>query len=257
MLYFDQAGVTLYCGDCRDLLPELPADLVLTDPPYGDTSCAWDDKVDGWIERLRAPQLWLFGSMRSILGGAPVGWRHVQEIVWEKQNGTGLHNDRFRRVHEFVVHFLRDGLKWSEAYKCPQFTNDATARTVRRKRRPAHWGKIEAGAYTSQDGGPRLRRSVMRVRSCHGEAVHPTQKPTALLEPLIDYSCPPLGVVLDPFAGSGSTLIAARALGRRAIGVEIDERHCEAAANRLAQGALDFEPAPAQPASAAEEERGG
>lgn len=240
--YYERGGVSLYHGDCRELLPSIAADLVIGDPPYGDTSIDWDQHVEGWIEKLQAPQLWLFGSMRSLLAtGIPAGWRHVQEVVWEKQNGSSLLNDRFRRVHELVVHFAKVDLPWEALHHEAQVTMDATARTVRRKRRPAHWGAIDEGHFSSIDGGPRLMRSVLHVRSCHGEAQHPTQKPTALLEPLIAYSCPPSGLVLDPFAGSGSTLIAARNLGRRAVGIEADERYCAIAASRLAQEVFDFE----------------
>jgi site-specific DNA-methyltransferase (adenine-specific) len=65
---------------------------------------------------------------------------------------------------------------------------------------------------------------------------HPTPKPVSLMQTLLAH-CPP-GVIADPFAGSGATLVAARALGRRAVGVEIEEQHCEVIANRLAQGDL-------------------
>jgi site-specific DNA-methyltransferase (adenine-specific) len=83
--------------------------------------------------------------------------------------------------------------------------------------------------------------SVLRVRSIHGYAIHPTEKPVGVLDPLIRYACPPGGLVLDLFAGSGSTLDAARQSGRRAIGIEGDERYIEAAATRLSQDVIDFE----------------
>jgi site-specific DNA-methyltransferase (adenine-specific) len=67
----------------------------------------------------------------------------------------------------------------------------------------------------------------------HHGAVHPTEKPVELLDPLIRYACPPGGLVVDPFAGSGSTLDAARQSGRRAIGIEKHEPYAEAAARRL------------------------
>ena len=84
-------------------------------------------------------------------------------------------------------------------------------------------------------------RSVIYCRSMHGRALHPTEKPAGILEPLIAYGCPPGGTVFDPMAGSGATGAAAKAIGRRSVLIEADERYCEIAARRLAQDVLDFE----------------
>ena len=235
--YYDEGGITIYHGDCREVLPSLsPAEVAIADPPYGVTSLSWDERVDGWLDVLPVCNLWCFGSMRFFMAQAFDGWAYAQEVVWEKHNGSIFHADRFRRVHEFAVQFYRGA--WESIYRAPVYTNDATARTLRRKRRPAHSGHIEASAYASRDGGPRLQRSVIRVRSMHGTATHPTQKPEGIVRPLIEYSCPPDGMVLDPFMGSGTTLRAAKDLGRKAIGIEIEERYCEIAAKRMAQEVL-------------------
>lgn len=241
--YFEREGVVLYHGDCRDLLPAIGAvDAVVTDPPYGDTSLEWDVPVERWLELLASSQLWCFGSMRFFMDHAETfrraSWRYAQDIVWEKHNGSGFAADRFKRVHEHALHFYRG--RWNELYRDVPRTHDATARQVRRKTRPTHTGDIGRGHHVSVDGGPRLARSVIEVRSCHGDAIVPTQKPVALLELLVQFSVPPGGVVLDCFAGSCSTLEAARRLGRRAIGIEIDERTCELAAAQLASGVLAF-----------------
>lgn len=238
--FFEAPGVTLYHGDAREILPALPAqDLILTDPPYGETSLAWDRWPEGWLTlaATTAPQLWCFGSLRLFMARAAeftaAGWTFAQDVVWERHNGSGSHAGRFRKVHELAAHFYRG--PWADLYHQPQFTHDATARTVHRKKKPAHWSKIEAHHYESQRGGPRLMRSVFVHRSEHGTAIHPTQKPTAVLEPLVAYSCPPGGTVLDPFAGSGSSLLAALRLGRQATGIEAREEYCTAIALRIEQ----------------------
>jgi site-specific DNA-methyltransferase (adenine-specific) len=241
--YYEEDGITIYWADCREVLARIRADCTITDPPYGETTLQWDHRVDGWLGELTVNSLWCFGSLRSFMhyahGFRLAGWQLAQDVIWEKHNGSSAHVDRFRRVHEIVAHFYR-GL-WGEVWRDPQTTMDATARTVRRKERTPHWGAIDRSSYTSVDGGPRLSRSVQRVRSCHGSASHPTEKPVALLTLLVRYSCRPSGVLLDPFCGSGSTLVAAKQLGRRAIGIEIEERYCEVAARRLAQTVMRFE----------------
>lgn len=260
--YFDDGQVALYLGDVREILPELgiTADLIVTDCPYGETSLKWDRWVDGWpaLAAAAATSMWAFGSMRMFgehwAEFTAAGWRMSQDVighdedatpvfgdvhtVWEKHNGSGFQNDRFKRVHEHALHWYRGD--WAGQHRDVQTTPDAVKQTTRRKARPTHMGEIGASTYQSQDGGPRLMRSVLQVRSMHGRAIAPTEKPVGLLEPMIRYACPPGGLVLDLFAGSGSTLAAARGCGRRAVGIEADPQQAQKAARRLSQGVLDL-----------------
>lgn len=236
--------MTILTGDCRDLMPGRgPFDMILADPPYGDTSLAWDRRVAGWIALARAAltptgSLWVFGSLRHFMATADqfadAGLQIAQEIVWEKQNGSSFHADRFKRVHELAVQFYPAETPWRDIYNDVQTTLDATARTVRRKMRPPHTGHIDAGHHVSHDGGPRLMRSVIYLRNCHGRAIHPTEKPSALLEILIRTSCPEGGLVGDWFAGSGAAGEACRLSGRRYLGCEIDTDMAEKARARIA-----------------------
>ena len=167
---------------------------------------------------------------------ADVGWKLSQDVIWEKANGTGFAADRFKRVHESVVHWYRGD--WDGV--CHETPKTAyTGRDKGRWRRnppPVHTGEI--GAYAYEDDGTRLARSGQFAPSAHG-GLHPTEKPLPLLRMLIAYAWPPGGLVLDPFAGSGSTLDAARLSGRRAVGVEAREDYAEKAARRLSQGILE------------------
>ena len=236
--------MTVITGDCRVIMPDqAPFDLVIADPPYGDTSLSWDRRVDGWLDLVRASlspsgSLWVFGSLRFFMATAAAfdgaGLKYAQEVVWEKHNGSSFHADRFKRVHELIVQFYPAETSWGSIYNDVQTTPDATAITVRRKKRPTHTGHIEAGSYLSEDGGPRLMRSVIYARSCHGFAIHPTEKPSGLLEILVRTSCPPDGLVGDWFAGSGAAGEACRLTGRRYIGCEIDPEMAEKARNRIA-----------------------
>src|ERR1035437_2558882 len=188
--YYQDEAVTIYNLDCRLILPDLAADAVVTDPPRGETSLKWDQWLPGWPSTLLGitKSLWVFGSLRMFTEREKefAGWEMAQDIIWCKQNGTNAFNDRFRRVHEIAVQFYPKKCRWSEVYKKPLHTNDATARTIRRKNRPAQWGDIGALTYTSLDGGPRLMTSVIYARNCHGKALHPTEKPAAIISPLIE-----------------------------------------------------------------------
>lgn len=223
-------------------MPEASVDAIITDPPYGQTSLAWDRWVSGWpdaVARVLKPtgSMWVFGTLRMFMDRRSDfdNWLFAQDIVWEKHNGSSLQNDRFRRVHEQAAQFYQG--RWADTYKGKVVTLDASGRTVRRKGRPQHWGGVGESTYQSEDGGPRIMRSVIYARSQHGRAIHPTQKPEAIIEPLILNACPPGGVVLDPFAGSGTTGAVAERLGRKAILIESNAEYFHAMQGRF-HGAL-------------------
>ena len=211
--YYEADGVTLYHGDCREILPTLEAAVVVTDPPFGralqsgmggrhgdceivgdEDTAARDAVLAAWAPR---PAL-VFGSWKV---RRPDGVRHL--LVWDKGEHVGMGDLSmpWKPNHE-EVYVIGEGF---------------------------------AGKRT----GSVLRH--LAVAGCVGVRTwrwHPTEKPESLMADLIA-KCPP-GNVLDPFAGSGTTLVAAKNLGRRAIGIEIEERYCEIAAKRLSQRVLDF-----------------
>ena len=238
--------MTLYLGDCREVLPALgvQADCIVADPPYGETSLAWDRWPDGWLDVAATVtrSLWCFGSLRMYLERAAefAAWKLSQDVIWEKHNGSGFTRDRFRRVHEQPTHWYRG--QWRSVYHAEprtSVTETQKTRSAARRGTGKHHGDLRTAQIYEYDGS-RITRSVIRARSMQRIGIHPAEKPADILSPLIDYACPPGGLVVDPFAGSGSTLDAARASGRRAIGVEAYERYAEKAAKRLCQGFLEF-----------------
>jgi site-specific DNA-methyltransferase (adenine-specific) len=237
------AGLALYLGDCRDVLPalNLQADLILADPPYSETSLAWDRWPDGWLQLAAnvASSMWCLGSMRMILDRAHEfdGWKLSQDIVREKHNGSGFAADRFKRGHEIATHWYRGNWRNVHHEITRERGNPSKRSGSAVRATTTHTGEI--GVHRGEDDGMRLPRSVQRVRSMHGRALHPTQKPSGILQPLIEYACPSGGSIVDPFAGSGSTLMTARMLGRRAVGIEANEKYCELAAQWLSQLTLE------------------
>lgn len=238
----DDGRVRLFLGDCRDVLPRLePVDLVLTDPPYGETSLSWD-RVFEWLSLVRpvlkdSGSVWCFGSLKFFMRMACSidGWTVAQDLVWEKHNGSNAFKDRFRRVHEQAIQLYKDDAPWAHVMKNPQFTNDAVARTVRRKAQIPQWGEIHEAGYETVDGGPRLMRSVLFCRSCHGTAEHPTQKPIEVALAPIAYSSNAGDTVLDNFMGSGTFGVASVRLGRSFVGIESHPEYFEVAKRRISE----------------------
>jgi site-specific DNA-methyltransferase (adenine-specific) len=135
-----------------------------------------------------------------------------------------------------IAHFYIGS--WKDIHHQTPTTPDATKRTARRKGRPVHWNDMNGSKYQSQDGGPRLMRSVLFHRSCHGTATNPTQKPEGLIRPLIEYIAGHDTIVLDPFTGSGVVPRVASDMGLRSIAIDVRESECESAARRLSQEVL-------------------
>lgn len=150
--YFADQGVTLYLGDAFEVLPQLGTfDLIVTDPPYGETSLAWDVYPTGWPQLVAGHRtsLWSFGSMRMFLDHYAdfAGWRLSQDVVWDKGAGTSPATDRFRRVHEHVLHWYRG--PWRDLYhQAPRV----------QQHRPGHHTHT-----TTRHAGP----TMQRVRALH------------------------------------------------------------------------------------------
>jgi len=259
--YFQDEHFTLYQGDFRTILPQLDTldvDLVVTDPPYGETSLAWDRWPAGWPTHIPGRSMWCFGSFRMFnehwAEFAAAGWKMSQDVVFEKSTTSGFTTDRFPRVHEMVVHFYRGD--WATIYHdTPRVPYTGTDKGTVRRAATGKGVRGVQGAGVWVDDRTRLARSVIRIPTAgRPDRINPTEKPGALLDMLIRYGCPPGGLVLDVFAGSCSTLLAARATGRRAVGVELRPEQCASAVSeRLSQGVLDFGAGLDQPAGQPEE----
>ena len=223
------SGITIYHGDCREILPQLPeasVDLILTDPPYG------------------------------------VDWEGRNES-WKKSGFTKIQGDGDLQIMEAVMTFSDRLLKMDRHayYFC---SADETVGDVCRMlpanqvfRRLMVWDKMGPGlGDLERDYGHQWEAIIYAMKGdrkllCEGRPVdifryakggrdwvHPTQKPIGLIHELIGNSSNPGELVLDPCMGSGTTLRAAKDLGRRAIGCDVEEKYCEVAANRLRQEVL-------------------
>lgn len=220
--YYRDDNVTLYHGDCLEITEWLDADVLVTDPPYGMSfrsgqrserlnrqglrTDRFDSIAGDENPGIRDDVLNLWGDRPAAVFGT---WRvprpsaTTQMLIWHKQGagpGMGDLSSAFGTNHEDIYILGR----WE--------------RTARR-RGSVITTETSPSGYTTKIG-------------------HPTPKPVGVMEIIIE-SAPP-GVIADPFAGSGSTLIAARNLGRHAIGVELEEKYCEIIAKRLDQMCIDF-----------------
>lgn len=197
--FYEQGGIVIYHGDCREVLPLLTADLVLTDPPYGiglKYGALTNDAPENYFDWFR-PMLAL---MRA---AAPtVVFTHRQAALRELTDWSRVGVWNKPMAFGYAVH------NWL-----------------------AHWEPIFVYGKPSEVTFDVFTHNTVRQNG------HPAPKPESLYAHLLRVFH---GDVLDPFMGSGTTLVAAKRLGRRAIGIEIEEKYCELAAQRLSQGALDL-----------------
>ncbi|HEY2763379.1 MAG TPA: site-specific DNA-methyltransferase [Pseudonocardiaceae bacterium] len=245
--YYSDEYVTLYHGDCRAVLPVLTTDgarpdAAVVDPPYGETSATWDRWPDGWVDAVGAAlpasaTLWCFGSARMFWDRRDdfAAWKFAQEQLWVKTKGSGpASRDRLAKVHEWAYQFYRGN--WGALHhEWERVPHDGPNNGVKSKSLGTshHTGGARERAWT--DDGTRHPRSVTYiVESKPPYRGRPSEKPLVTIIPLVRECTPVGGLVLDCFAGSGTTGVAAKSIGRRAVLIEGDEAACEQAAIRFA-----------------------
>jgi len=229
--YYEQDGITIYHGTALEMPIKLFYDAVVSDPPWGtDTSCnsqRFTRRASPfWSETDRSRAI----AHRQIVGDDtefdPRWWIDRPSILWGANN--------------FTRHLPHSNgwLIWDKRKGAEDMAENG-------------WPLGEAElAWTNVIGGTRVFRNLWSglLRSSEkGDFYHPTQKPVALMEWCLQFIPSKARIILDPFAGSGSTLVAAKRSGLEAIGIEIEERYCEIAAKRLSQGVLPLEPVTPEP----------
>lgn len=266
--YYSDDDVTIYHGDVRSFIDLGTFAAVVTSPPYNvgvgydehHDSMAWDDY---WMLAANACSF-------MALSLEPTGrcWVNVAPVVQEQPGGAGRnggpHSGRSRKDRESLIagwslRLENAGLKpcdviaWTsqrgsgtawgswQSPSAPNIRGDWEAVLVHYKDEWPRVAPAGMGSWRDTIGNwPALVSNVWSIRPDFDRDGHPAPFPVDLAARAIRLSTWPSETVLDPFMGSGTTLVAARAHGRRAVGIELSERYCEQAARRLSAGVLDF-----------------
>lgn len=224
--YYEHDGITIYHGDCESVLGCIDmVDCVITDPPYGERTNVGARNCLG----NESPITYAAMNVEKVCNLIP-RWISICKrwvIVWYDIESIG------KMADSAPNEYIRAGF-WRKPDATPQFTGD----------RPAMAGEACAifhriGKKRWNGGGHAAYWEAYTERERLG---HPTPKPLTLLTKLVTQFSDEGETILDPFMGSGTTLRAAKDLGRKAIGIEIEERYCEIAAKRLSQEVFRFEP---------------
>jgi DNA modification methylase len=216
--YYQDANVTLYHGDCLEIDAWLEADVLVTDPPYGTAPGTPGQGNDGYGRRQNHDPKGRFGQ--RIANDTDVSTRDTALGLWGDRPALVFASPRLPEPPGVWA----DRLVWDKK---------------RLGMNGGPWRYRHESIYVT-DGFERRNNESGSILTAFPDeqALHIHAKPLSLMTALVE--CAPAGVIADPFAGSGSTLVAAHRLGRTAVGVELDERYCELVASRLAQGCLDF-----------------
>ena len=204
--YYERGGITIYHGDCRDILPHLPpVDLVLTDPPYNAKDIGrrkiavfsmppaeYEVFCREWFGLVDAPRMAMTPGIANIWLYPPATW----VLCWHKPAAVAYNVLQSLNVWEPILIYGKPTGRFKQDY-------------------------FRENPWTAEVGRD-----------------HPCPKPLGLWHWLVSEMSAPDALILDPFLGSGTTVRAAKDLGRRAIGIEIEERYCELAVKRLAQEVL-------------------
>lgn len=248
--YYQDDLVTLYHGDCVELLADVSyADLIVTDLPYGMTSCKWDCQLPldelwaQWRRLLRGQGAVVLTACQPftsrLVMSNPKAFR--TEWIWEKNAGSnfGTLKTQPMREHESVLVFAEGKFPYFPQMEARASSGLARVKTVvNYSTRTEMYSDKAHGGVSSMRPEMRYPRSIQKFNRERG--LHTTQKPVDLMRYMIRTYSHPGSLVLDHCAGSGTTLVAAAAEGRKAIGIELEERYCEVIARRLDQLAFDF-----------------
>jgi DNA modification methylase len=210
--YYEDEQVTIYHGDSLEILPQIEADAVVTDPPYGIGA-----------DRAQANR----ANRRG--GSAIVVSRDYGESDWDGAPITAEDVDRLLAVgsqhiiwggNHFILPPARGWLVWDKETGANTYADAELA-----------WTDLDMAVRLIRHQWKGMFQKIKELRQ------HPTQKPLPVMKWCLGFT---EGTVVDPYMGSGTTLRAAKDLGRKAIGIEVEERYCQIAAERMGQEVLDL-----------------
>jgi site-specific DNA-methyltransferase (adenine-specific)/modification methylase len=206
--YYSDKYITIYNGNALDIIDSIEADVVITDPPYGIRYSPSQNSKKAWGNKTFTGKVLVKGDDQPF---DPAPLLRFQNLVLF---GANYYADKLPPSSKWVVWDKRVGLASNDFADCEliYMSGKGVARIF------AH--RWSGAIRDSEKKEPRL---------------HPTQKPLVLMKYLIEQTS---GIIFDPYIGSGTTLVAAKTLGRKAIGIEIEERYCEIAAQRCGQEIL-------------------